>query len=336
MLRTTFYSYKGGVGRTLALLNVASVLAMNGSKVVAVDLDLEAPGFGLSSLTKRSEETPHLGVSDFLFASRVPGPLTAELYVFRPELPELEGRLLLMPTGTRAMELAGRVGEFYRDPASDAASAFEVLVAEIAERFAPDYLFFDSRTGLADIAGVCTVELPEVLVVFSGLNEQNVNGTARVLSMLREHPARDPEKRVATLLVLSPIPRAADVRASTLSETARVRPGGGVEIGVEREHNLLTDAIFRAQSRLFAPILEDFSEVQKRFPNLRDSDLLHGIEYDPEVPLRDELHLRRACPLAKQYRSLAQSISRANPDEDKILTSDGEESLLPLLVNNVD
>lgn len=333
MLRTTFYSYKGGVGRTLALLNVASMLAMNGSKVVAVDLDLEAPGFGLSSLTKRPEETPHLGVSDFLFASRVPGPLTAEPYIVRPKLPEVEDRLLLMPTGTRAMELAGRVGEFYRDPASDAASAFEVLVAEIEERFAPDYLFFDSRTGLADIAGVCTVELPQVLVVFSGLNEQNVNGTARVLSMLRDHPAR--ERPVATMLVLSPIPRAADVRVPTLRETARVRPGGGVEIGVERESNLLTDAIFRAQSRLFSPILQDFPEVQKWFPNLRESDLLHGLEYDPEVPLRDELHLRRSCPLAEQYRSLARSISRANLEKSKVLSNGGEESLLPWLVDHV-
>ncbi len=335
MLRITFYSYKGGVGRTLALLNVASVLAMNGSKVVAVDLDLEAPGFGLSSLTKRPEETPHLGVSDFLFASRVPGPLTAEPYIFRPELPEVEDRLLLMPTGTRAMELAGRVSEFYRDPAGDAASAFEVLVAEIEERFAPDYLFFDSRTGLADIAGVCTVELPEVLVVFSGLNEQNVNGTERVLSMLREHPAR--ERSVATMLVLSPLPRAADlpVPVPTLRETARVRPGGDVNIRVERESNLLVDAVFRAQSRLFSPVLEYFPEVQKRFPNLRDSDLLHGLEYDPEVPLRDELHLRRSCPLADQYRSLARSISRANLEEDKVLTNGGEESLLPWLVDHV-
>ncbi|WP_246844050.1 ParA family protein, partial [Hydrocoleum sp. CS-953] len=40
----TFYSFKGGVGRTTALTHVASILAMRGRKVVAVDLDLEAPG----------------------------------------------------------------------------------------------------------------------------------------------------------------------------------------------------------------------------------------------------------------------------------------------------
>ncbi len=40
----TFYSYKGGVGRTMALANVAALLARWGYKVLAVDWDLEAPG----------------------------------------------------------------------------------------------------------------------------------------------------------------------------------------------------------------------------------------------------------------------------------------------------
>jgi len=40
----TFYSYKGGTGRTMALANTAWILAANGARVLAVDWDLEAPG----------------------------------------------------------------------------------------------------------------------------------------------------------------------------------------------------------------------------------------------------------------------------------------------------
>src|SRR4051794_3951478 len=40
----TFYSYKGGTGRTMALANVAWILAANGKRVLVVDWDLEAPG----------------------------------------------------------------------------------------------------------------------------------------------------------------------------------------------------------------------------------------------------------------------------------------------------
>jgi Mrp family chromosome partitioning ATPase len=40
----TFYSYKGGVGRTMALANIAVLMAAWGKRVLVVDWDLEAPG----------------------------------------------------------------------------------------------------------------------------------------------------------------------------------------------------------------------------------------------------------------------------------------------------
>src|SRR4051812_6902216 len=40
----TFYSYKGGVGRTFALANIAVLLARRGKRVLIMDWDLEAPG----------------------------------------------------------------------------------------------------------------------------------------------------------------------------------------------------------------------------------------------------------------------------------------------------
>jgi len=39
-----FYSYKGGVGRSLLLANAARFLATLGKGVVALDFDFEAPG----------------------------------------------------------------------------------------------------------------------------------------------------------------------------------------------------------------------------------------------------------------------------------------------------
>src|SRR4051812_5886771 len=40
----TFYSYKGGAGRTMALANVSWILAMAGKGVLMVDWNLESPG----------------------------------------------------------------------------------------------------------------------------------------------------------------------------------------------------------------------------------------------------------------------------------------------------
>jgi hypothetical protein len=42
----TFYSYKGGTGRSMILANVAWVLASNGKRVLTIDWDLEAPPAG--------------------------------------------------------------------------------------------------------------------------------------------------------------------------------------------------------------------------------------------------------------------------------------------------
>ena len=39
----TFYAYKGGTGRTMALANVAWILAENGKRVLVADWDLESP-----------------------------------------------------------------------------------------------------------------------------------------------------------------------------------------------------------------------------------------------------------------------------------------------------
>jgi len=53
----TFYSFKGGVGRTMALVNTAAELARRGRKVLVVDFDLEATNrvLELSSMSPSSE-----------------------------------------------------------------------------------------------------------------------------------------------------------------------------------------------------------------------------------------------------------------------------------------
>ncbi|HEX2209438.1 MAG TPA: P-loop NTPase, partial [Longimicrobium sp.] len=40
----TFYSYKGGTGRSMVLANTAWILASQGKSVLVIDWDLEAPG----------------------------------------------------------------------------------------------------------------------------------------------------------------------------------------------------------------------------------------------------------------------------------------------------
>ena len=68
MRTITFYSYKGGVGRTLALANLARYLASFGQRVFALDLDLEAPGLHYKLASPAEQKAIRGGVVDVLHA----------------------------------------------------------------------------------------------------------------------------------------------------------------------------------------------------------------------------------------------------------------------------
>ena len=63
----TFFSFKGGVGRTTALVATALTLARNGHKVAIVDLDLEAPGLTTVFFKDKVE---NFGVIDYLLEKK--------------------------------------------------------------------------------------------------------------------------------------------------------------------------------------------------------------------------------------------------------------------------
>jgi hypothetical protein len=65
----TFYSYKGGVGRSMALANIAKYLYDRGVRVVMIDWDLEAPGlenFFCASEEQLLDVRSQLGLIDML------------------------------------------------------------------------------------------------------------------------------------------------------------------------------------------------------------------------------------------------------------------------------
>jgi tetratricopeptide (TPR) repeat protein len=69
-----------------------------------------------------------------------------------------------------------------------------------------DFVLIDSRTGFSDEAGICTRDLADSLVILSGLNRQNIEGTSRFLSALRGET-----KGNATFeIILSPVPNGED------------------------------------------------------------------------------------------------------------------------------
>src|SRR3954464_12149614 len=78
----TFYSYKGGVGRSFTLANIAVLLARWGHRVLCLDWDLEAPGLG-DYFRPRLPARPSGGVVDLVDDFRH-GRFEPETHVQRP------------------------------------------------------------------------------------------------------------------------------------------------------------------------------------------------------------------------------------------------------------
>ena len=53
----TFYSFKGGVGRSMAVAGVGYLFAERGLRVLAIDFDLEAPGLERYFFEKNESRT---------------------------------------------------------------------------------------------------------------------------------------------------------------------------------------------------------------------------------------------------------------------------------------
>jgi hypothetical protein len=159
------------------------------------------------------------------------------------------------------------------------------------------------------------MELPDVVVAVCGLNEQNIGGMEAALAQMREY-WREASRDVATLLVLSPVPREADLvqrggRVAPVRDVFLSLRDQPVELAAAMQRHPLGTRIHEAQARLLAPLLQDLPRIQPHFPRLDRNDLLHRLDYDPWVPLGDALLADQGVTLAEQYRLLTRSIARA-------------------------
>jgi tetratricopeptide (TPR) repeat protein len=194
----TFYSYKGGVGRSLMVANLAFVLASNGRRVAVIDWDLEAPGLHryFAPFLTDQELTATSGIVDLLtgyWDALVQQPadgsggtgwverfLDVTRYSVTLALPDTvrPGQISFIPAGRQTAAYATKVGNFDWDAFYNDAGGRGFLDA-LRERLAADFddVLIDSRTGVSDTAGVCTVHMPDDLVVCFAYNNQNIRGS---------------------------------------------------------------------------------------------------------------------------------------------------------------
>ncbi|MGI5454557.1 FxSxx-COOH system tetratricopeptide repeat protein [Streptomyces sp. CA-249302] len=198
----TFYSYKGGTGRTMALANTAWILAANGSRVLAVDWDLEAPGlhryFHPFIAPDTLAATPGVIdiVMDYAWAATTDTHRSGSWHLDHARVephavsltPERFGwafpsgaSLDFLSAGRQNRAYAAAVGSFDWDNFYERLGGGIFLDALRHDMKASyDYVLVDSRTGLSDTADICTIHLPDVLVDCFTLSDQAMDGASAV------------------------------------------------------------------------------------------------------------------------------------------------------------
>jgi MinD-like ATPase involved in chromosome partitioning or flagellar assembly len=212
----TFYAYKGGTGRTLALANAAIYLARLKQRVFAIDLDLEAPGLHHKLALSPGGSLPPIerGVVDCIHAFAAEHRIPVELAPYTIPVPreeERDGPITLMPAGNvlsahywRQLARLNWHELFYSEEA-EGIPFFLELKERIKAEFSPDFLLIDARTGITEVGGVATTLLPDQVVCLLLNNRENLEGAREVLRGIRR-VAAEREKSIGIVPVLARIP----------------------------------------------------------------------------------------------------------------------------------
>jgi MinD-like ATPase involved in chromosome partitioning or flagellar assembly len=185
----TFYSFKGGVGRTTTLAACALLAAQAKEKVVVIDLDLEAPG--LASVFQAQVDQ---GVVDLLVDHLATGTMDMGRALQPPQdLPdELASHIQVIPAGKLGVSYLEKLARL--DFAGSAMStedaeipvrkALQALLTKIRDELRPRWILLDARAGLHDLAGLSLHGLAHVDVLFGRANAQGIAGLDLVLQAL--------------------------------------------------------------------------------------------------------------------------------------------------------
>ncbi len=189
----TFFSLKGGVGRSTALAAAAWHLARKGHRVVVVDLDLEAPGLGSILLG----DQPDYGLADWLTETLIGEPelmFLDDCMRFSPLAEDAAGRIEVLPAfGRRTREYIAKVGRIFM-PGIDSqgrdlglTEKLRCLLESLARREEkPDVVLLDARAGLHDIGAAAVTQLGATVFLFARDEPQSW----QAYRLLFEHLAR--------------------------------------------------------------------------------------------------------------------------------------------------
>jgi MinD-like ATPase involved in chromosome partitioning or flagellar assembly/Tfp pilus assembly protein PilF len=192
MKTITFYSYKGGVGRSLALVNIATRLAEFGKKVCVIDFDLEAPGLHLKfPVSKNNLKRVNKGIVDYVYDFSNNGILQNNIknYCLEINISKSGKPISLITAGNtdspdywKKLSSINWYDLIYENP--NGLAFFLHLKQIIKKEIKPDFLLIDSRTGISEMSGITLSLLADEIVILAANNKENLGGASKIIKSI--------------------------------------------------------------------------------------------------------------------------------------------------------
>jgi WD40 repeat protein len=224
----------------MALANIAFILAGNGFRVLVIDWDLEAPGLHryFHPFLKDKELTTSEGVIDFVVnyatsaVSSSGGP--DDWYVPYGNILRYAssldfrfpsgGVIDFVPAGRQGADYAAKVNSFNWQHFYEELDGGIFLEFSKKSMTGYHFVLIDSRTGVSDTSGICTVQMPDKLVVCFTPNSQSIEGAAAVAESAYHQRIRpDGAPGLQIFPVLTRVERGEQERIQIARELARLR-----------------------------------------------------------------------------------------------------------------
>jgi len=201
----TFYSYKGGVGRSMSLANIAFELAKRNKKILMVDWDLEAPGleryFNKFEINREAD-----GLLQLLMEFRNNTTADYKNYLWTIDA-GFSHPLHLMHSGREKnpAKYSADLETFKWDDFFKPDGGGKHL-EDLRNQWLKDYdlVLIDSRTGLSDSSGVCTIMLPDIIIPMFTANYQSLFGIRDIMNFIQTARQKLSVDRMA--LTILPVP----------------------------------------------------------------------------------------------------------------------------------
>ncbi len=183
----SFYSYKGGVGRTVAMIKTAQLLRQRGKRVLLIDLDLEAPGLHriFKDKVNHKEAGVKMGLLDYLFhtiANETDDIQITDIFC-QVEI-DLFNEIFIVPA-------TKRMDNDYIEKLSLLQSKFvyqerllEKLLDKLATSLSVDIVLIDSRTGINDWGALSLLGFADQSILMAYPNAENMEGLQLITSLM--------------------------------------------------------------------------------------------------------------------------------------------------------